>query len=265
MRSIFILLLMLSPAFGLWGQGAIDGFMKNKGELDLALGYSRDKAGTYLLADGTLTSNRDIKSFSLFANYGLVKHLNVVVNLPLVNYTPQDGSVYFKTGRSWQLRKMKVTTIAALGYTMPLSNYETESGSAIGQQTEAINIRGVVQLEPIPGWFGQFRMGYDAAQEPVIPSTLWSVKAGFFKGKWYGDLWYEVRNAEGGKNYRGTGPDKPSTFRELGVDLERIGGVVYYQWKPQLGGFFSGAYVLDGRNSYQNRTIGLGVVWKPLL
>jgi hypothetical protein len=265
MKHFLLLSGFLMIAVGASAQGAIDGFLKSQGELDMALGYSRDKASTYLLATGPLASNRDAKSISLFANYGLHKYLNVIVNAPLVNWTPQDGSLYLKSGLSKQLGSWKLTGIAALGYTFPLSDYQTESGSAIGQQTEAVNIRGLIQVEPIPGWFGQFRMGYDAAKEPVISSSIWSVKAGFFKGKWYGDLWYEEREAEGGKNYRGTGADKPSSFRELGVDLQRAGGVIYYQWKPQWGGFVSGAYVLDGRNTYQNRTVGVGVVWKAKL
>lgn len=264
-RSILFLTILLLTAFESRSQGAIDGFLKSQDEVDLALSYSVDRAEHYFLSEGKIEYGRNAQSLSLFANYGLHRYLNVIVNIPLVNFTPQDASVYAKSGIEKQWGGLKLKGIGALGYTIPLSDYNTESGTAIGQQTQAVNVRGLVQAELNSMWFGQFQMGYDATKEPVIPSQLWSAKAGFFKGKWYADLWYEVREAEGGKNYLGTGPEKPDSFRELGVDMERMGGVIYYQWKPDWGVFLSGAYMLSGRNTFENRTVGAGVVWKGKL
>lgn len=262
---IRIVLLGLITAFGsnVYAQGALDGFVDSPGSKSFALSLSREKADIYFLGTGKLTAPNKVKSISLYYKHQFNKWIGVAVNLPLVDYVPQDGNVYLKFSKAFKINSdLSINGVLGVGTSHPLSNYDTSGGDAIGQQAKAVNFRAITQITYKNRWFLNGRIGHDAVQSPTPSSNVYSVKLGFYKDKWYADVWFEELSADGGKDYRGVGDLAPSSFKELGVSHSKIGGVVYHQTKDKLGVFLGGARTIDGRNTRRNNRISVGIVVK---
>lgn len=263
MRIILALFALLSPAL-LLAQGAIDGYMKNKGELDVALSFSHEGSDVYYAGPNEIDYDRTTQSIGAFAAYGIHKRINVIANLPFINGNLQDGSIYAKglILNNNLFNAGNLSLIGAIGYSTPLSDYKTESGDAVGQQTTAILPRLVAQYNFKFGWFLNARYGYNLNEDPVPDTYVYSFKTGYASGKWYTDVWVEIQEADGGKDYRGVGELRPDSFRELGVEHTKIGGVVYYGFKPNKGVFLGWGAILDGRNTAKANRLSVGYVHK---
>ncbi len=243
------------------GQGAVDGFMKGPGNTDLALSLSQEFAQQYYAGPDLIDFSNTINSIGLFAATGITRWMDMVINLPAVNFRPQDGAIFGKFGTSLNTGKSRISFVGAVGFSTPMSNYGTESSRAIGQQATSILSRGIIQHTG-NNYFVQARGGYNYSFEPVPPGYIYSIKTGYFKNKFYGDIWIDFQEAIGGKDYRGQGDLRPNSFRELGVSYTRAGGVFYYQLKPRLGGFFGYAFTLAGRNTFRSTRVSTGLVVK---
>ncbi len=249
--------------YSTYSQGVLDGFIDAPKSKNLALSISLEKATVYFLADRELELPITSNSFSIFYKHQFNKWLGAAINLPLVNLTPQDGNIYLKTGGTLKINEIiSVNGVLGVGISHPLTDYNTESQFSVGQQTKAINLRAISQITFKNSTFINGRIGYNSVQSPTPNSTVYSLKLGYYQGKWYADVWYENIMADGGKDYRGTGDLAPNSFTELGVSNSKIGGVVYHQTKDKLGLFISGATSLDGRNSFKTTRISTGVVLK---
>ncbi len=256
---LFCLLISLNST----AQGIIDGFIDNPKAKALALSISHESSDTYFLWNRDL--DLPISSFtaSLFYKHQLTKNLGYVASIPFINGTPQDGSLFLKYGVGREITKnFKINAIAAFGGSHPLSNYSTESSKAIGQQAKSIGFRTVAQLTFKNTLFINGRFGMNFNSHPTPDNTVASIKIGFYKNKWYADFWIDRIEADGGKDYRGLGDNKAESFRELGFDADRVGGVVYHQTSPKIGLFISGSYTINGRNAYKISRVSGGAVWK---
>lgn len=266
MKTVFKYVLWLIFSFASFAssaQGLIDGFMKDKGHADIALSGSYEQSDIYYAGPNEISYTRQISSVSLFATYGLTKRLNVVGSIPFINGNLQDGSLSLKA----QLYKITlgpfgVHLIGAAGVSGPLSDYVTQSGSAIGQKAISFPGRVMTQISFGKGWFVNFRSGFTYSVEPVPSSVPLSVKLGYARAKWYLDVWADRQYAIGGKDYRGTGNLAAETFRELGVSYLRVGGVVYRSIASRWGAFVGGGHTLDGRNTGKAWRISAGLVYK---
>lgn len=258
MKTLYLLALSLLPAF-LFGQGAIDGYMKNKGDLDIALSYSMESSDKYYAGKTEITLERKINSLGLFAAYGISKRINVITSIPYINGELQDGAIYVK-GLFYQ--KHGLNLIGALGYSGPLSDYRIRFKDAIGQKAESIQPRLVGQYHLKGGFYLNGSLGYNFNGSPVPDNLIYSFKGGVAKNKLYADLWIEFQKADGGKDYRGVGDKASSTFRDLGVEYTRIGGVLYYSINKRIGAFAGWGATLDGRNTGNAFRVSLGGVFK---
>ena len=159
-------------------------------------------------------------------------------------------------------KNIPITLAGAIGFGAPLRDYETEGGSAVGQQSYVVQQRLTAQAVLFPGFFVNARAGFNNPIETVPPGYLYSVKIGYYKWKFYADAWFDSQTAIGGKDYRGEGDLRPSTFRELGVDYNKVGGVLFFQAIKNLGAFVSYAKILNGRNIPTSSITSFGVVVK---
>lgn len=259
LRLSFISLFMLG-SFS-FAQGVIDGFFKGKGNTDLALSYSLQKSDIYFAGFNEINYKRNLNAIGVFAAHGVTNKFDVIINIPFINTTFQDASIFGKYELfSHTIKETKISCISALGTSFPLAKYEVNSGQAIGQRAVQILPKLVVQFKFGNGIFIQTQGGYNYALSPVASSIPFSVKAGMAKVKIYTDVWFDYQHGIGDKDYLGNVPF--NSFRELVVSYQRIGGVFYYTLKPKLGIFLNYAYTFSGRNTSQGYFIGTGAVLK---
>ncbi len=262
MKQLFVLWIGLLSNYS-FAQGPIDGFFKNTGELDVAISGTYAASTTYFAGATPINYTRNQTIIGGFAAYGLADRWNCVVSLPVINKTLQDAAFYAKY--KWVLHGTsygEYSVFPALGVSFPVSNYNTESGQAVGQKAVTIQPKMVAQFKSSKGWFVQGQSGYNYSFNPVPPAFVVSVKAGYIYKKWYFDVWFDYQHGIGGKDYNSLNAEPLNSFRELGVSYQRLGGVIYRTISHRFGLQANTFYVLNGRNTSQMFAFGGGVVFK---
>lgn len=242
-----------------FSQSAIDGFLKGKNVLDIAVSASYQTADEYFGNAGRFIYRRDLVIINAFAEYGITEKLDVIATLPFIGDKLQDGGLYFKYKLAdLSLKNQKLSIIPAVGMTTPLSNYATQSGQAIGQQATQIHGHLVLQTTLPAGFFWQVQGAYHFALDPVPSSYTFSSKLMFNRNKIYADFWYEYQKGLGTNTYPSAGVD----FRTLTVDYQRIGGVLFYKLKNNWGTFINGSYIFTGLDTFLATTFSVGMTKK---
>lgn len=267
-KTIFIFFLSGS----IFAQGPVDGFMKKKTEFSLGLSFSREKANEMFAGPNLVSVNRTTRAASFFGIYGITDKLNIQVGIPYLDVNKgiekgfQDGSIYLK----YNLLKKEnafgeIRTMVAAGYADPLSNYQTENSSSIGQMAMAGDARIIVHQSFKSNLFATLQGGYIFKSEPTPHAIASSLKIGY-AGKLYVDVYYELIHALGGTDYRGVGDLQPTSarggFESLGFSYQKIGGTIYYGIHKHFGAFGGVSYILDGRNTFKNTGFSLGFVFQ---
>ena len=205
-------LLLSCPGFT---QGNVDGFFKPKGDLDVAISGTYVYSRIYFAGVSPVFYKRDQSIIGLYAVYGLSDKWNLVASLPVINFTPQDLSLYAKY--KLYFRKFndgEVTIAPTFGISVPAWNYNTESGQSIGQQALTAQPKLVVQFKHVQNWFFQAQTGYNYSLNSVPSAYVASCKIGFIYKNWYFDAWYDDQGAIRGKDWRSGGWN---SFRDVGV------------------------------------------------
>lgn len=231
------------------GQGIADGFMKEKGQTDISVSYSFETFDTYFGADD-FGITRNIQSVSFYAAHGITKRLDAIVALPYVNNTGeenlQDGTGLLRMQIAEVETKNVAYSFTAIGgYSMPLSDYPSQSAFAIGQQANAILARAILSVFWKTGYFIQVQSGFSWRSLPTPDSYPIIAKIGYAGAHNYFDIWFHRQEAQGGFDYR-DGFDQP--FSSFGVSFAKVGATYYKPIKPWIGVFVQGAYTFSGRN-----------------
>jgi hypothetical protein len=259
MRNYFFLLFSIFYLSSAFSQSAIDGFLKGKNVLDLAFSASYQTADEYIGANGKFDYSRDLVIFNVFGEYGITDKLDVIATLPVINGKLQDGAGYLKYKLvDLNISNQKLSLIPAIGFSGPLSNYQTQSGQAIGQRATQFHGHLVLQTTLPSGFYWQIQSAYHHALDPVPSSYTVSSKLMFSRNKLYLDFWYEYQKGLGSITYTSASVD----FRTLTVDYQRVGGVVFYNLKNNWGSFLSASYIFAGLDTNLATTISLGVTKK---
>lgn len=249
-----------------YGQGKVDGFYKGKGTIEVGIGGGLQFDKVYFAGTTKINLTRNIRTAALFIGTGITDKFDLYLNIPVVSIgdvkSVQDGSVFLK----YQLAQTKLkggdlTFHLASGFLGNLTNYSTSGVNAIGQQAKIIDIRPVIHYQ-IYGWFATLQYAYNYKFDPVPSAYSGSIKVGYAAAKYYVDLWYENQYTPGGFDYLGT--PAPPSFRELGVNYDRIGGTIYVPIGKRFGIYSNVGYTLSGRNIGQGLYAGAGCVLKNL-
>lgn len=257
--KLVILLFLLGFSVNSSAQGNVDGFFKSKGELDIAFSASYSASKIYFSSVGPINFERNQAILGLYGTYGITDKWNVILNLPMINFKPQDAAIFTK----YKLvdvkgNKGEFTLAPAIGVSFPISNYRFQSGQAIGQQATQIQPKIVLQYKHKSNLFIQAQGGYNYAFDPVPSSVSVSVKLGYIYKAWYFDAWFDYQYGIGGEDYGLIKPD----FRKLGVSYNKIGGVIYRNIGEKWGVFINGSYIISGRNIGQAYAVSAGFVFK---
>lgn len=263
-----LLLLFLASSCIAFSQAPVDGFYKGKGHLDLGLSAGYEMSSKYFAGTDKIALGRDIISASIFAGYGITDRLDVYASVPYVQINKvqglQDGSLYLKF-RAFEkdLEHARISISLAAGGLTNLTDYETEGGSAIGQQAKTLDLRPILHYQCHSGLFFTAQGAYLLKSDPTPSAINAALKVGYAAPSYYLDVWYAYQTSDGGLNYRGDNPIGYS-FTELGVDYHKAGLTFYKPFSNKLGGFANASYVLSGRNISQGTGFGIGLVWKAL-
>ena len=264
-RTYLILLFVIFFSNSAHSQGRVDGFYKGKGTTEIVLGGGAEYAKTYYAGKTKIGFTRKIYNANLFIAIGLFDKLDVYLSAPYIVVNSvrsiQDGSVFFKYRiTDTKLTHGQLSLSIAAGFSGNLAPYQTEGGSAIGQQAKIIDLRPLIHYFSDKGWFATAQFAYNYKFEPTPNAFNVTIKLGKATSKYYVDIWYDYQNSIGGLDYRGT--PSPSSFKELGVDYHKIGATYYKTIAKRLGGFIGGSYLLTGRNIGKGTSVNLGVVIK---
>lgn len=265
MRCLFVLILLSLVGFTSQAQIVLDGFYKGKGNFDVGVGATYEIAKEFYAGTNKVGLARDILSVSGFLSYGITDRLDAFVSVPYIKINSvqnfQDGSLHLKYKLLHkEFGNLDISFSPGIGIFQPLSNYQTEGLNGLGQQAKAFAYRGIIHVTYMEGVFLTLQSGYTQKSEPTPSSMPIFAKIGFAHGKFYVDAWYEYQKSFGGLDYRGT--PSPSTFKELGVDYNRIGLTFYKPFGSRFGSYASFIKVLNGRNTGAATGFSLGVVYK---
>ncbi|MFK8057462.1 MAG: hypothetical protein AB8F78_15160 [Saprospiraceae bacterium] len=284
---LLILVLLVGASKILFGQGAIDGYLKSKGEADIAVGLSATGADVFIGGDGT---EYEIpfsgQLISAFGVYGINDKLNVIANIPLVITSStaglQDGGFFLKgLAKRWKMgenEEKSLDILGAFGVSLPLSQYEVVASGAIGQRAKVVQPRLVAQYNQ-PGFFASTVLGYnyrfdeldlDVLQEiqrsrpgyqPEQPQDFVTglLRVGIPTRTFYADAWIEVQRTLGGSDFIPNVEELPQAYR---VNYQQVGGTVYYSEGPTWGFAASGAAFLSGENTSRLWRISGTLIYK---
>lgn len=271
---LFILLTLLSFGGILYSQGPIDGYLKSKGEADIAIGISSSGADIFLGGDGTeFDQPFSGQLISAFGIYGVNDKLNVILSIPYVitNSTSgfQDGGLFVKgLLKRWKFgenQEKSFDFLGSFGVSVPLSQYEVVAAGAIGQRAQVLQPRLVGQYNQ-PGFFASTVLGFNyrfdeldrnmleeiqrtrPAYQPEQPKDYVTglFRIGFPSERFYADVWVEVQRTLGGSDFT---PNVEELVQSYRVDYQQIGGTVFYSEGPKWGFAASGALFLGGENT----------------
>lgn len=254
-------------------QGPLDGFMKGRGNLDLAPSFSFNSASSIA---GANSQHYPVgyrgSLLGLFGTYGISDKIDLVATAAYV-FTEsrsglQDGGLFVKY-RPFLLETEtagSISFILASGAAFPIANYQPSATGALGQKAVVVPGRLIVQWTTPLGFFINLTGGYNwrldqlAADDisalrrvrpdyqPVQPQdfSTFLFKIGLPGRHYYLDAWLEVQHTAGGADFQPDVPDLPQSY---GVSFRQIGGTAYYSENERTGFFLSTGYILGGRNT----------------
>jgi hypothetical protein len=258
MKSLLIIFIYFT-SFTLFTQGLVDGYLKGKGNTDIAISYTSQNSKTFWGGNQLYKIPRNLNVFGLYLAKGILNKTDLILNIPFINKEFQDGAILLKHQVfSKKFKNSHLDFLVAGGISAPLMNYETENALAIGQKAFQILPKSIFQWTFDNGFFIQSQGGYNYSISTVPSSIPFSVKIGLARRKIYVDCWFDYQKGTGTIDY----PTTVGSFRSLTVDYQRIGGVVFYSISSRIGAFLNTAYTISGRNTGKALGIGTGLVLK---
>ncbi|MCC7244884.1 MAG: hypothetical protein IT269_04340 [Saprospiraceae bacterium] len=287
MKPVLLLFIWsILSSFCAHAQGPLDGYMKGRGNLDLAPSVSLNNATRFSGLGGQLyQESYSGRMLSLFAEYGVTERFDLV-GVAAAVFTEarsglQDGGLYVKY-RIFQENtsaKSQLSLILATGASFPISDYEPTASGALGQKAVVAPVRLITQWASPWGVFVNLTGGYnwrlddlkeediakvrkfrpDYAPDAPPDFTTLLFKVGFPARHYYLDAWVEKQFTKGGANYIQDVPDLPQAW---GVSYTQVGGVFYYSPSGKNGVYVSGGYFINGRNTSLLSRLTFGAVFK---
>lgn len=282
------ILLFIVQALSATAQGPLDGYLKGKGNLDVAASFSWMHANDFVGgSDQVYPVEYTGNMLSIFAEYGLTEKFDLVASLPYIFTSNQngwqDGGLYakYRVIRHQLKQKGYFNVLGGLGASFPLSNYQPVAAGALGQRAVAVPARVIVQWDTHWGPFFNLTGGYnwrlddykdtdirqvqikrpDYTPEPPPGYATFLLKAGLPTRHFYTDIWLEIQQTSPnkGSNFEPGTVDLPQAY---GVSYTQVGGTMYYSENGKRGVFLSGAKMLNGRNISRVLRLTGGVVFK---
>jgi hypothetical protein len=191
--TLFILMIL---NVSLYAQGAFDGYLKRQGQTDLVLSYTHEHYDTYKFGNEARLESNTTYTGSFFLASGLSSDRTLVLSIPYISLNGevegiQDAILGIKKQISsnisgdWTVRKL-----AALGVSFPLSNYDTDVATPIGQKAVTLQPRGILQADHRSGAFVMVQPGLDFRMFPDFQVGAAAIgRVGYAGARIYFDVW----------------------------------------------------------------------------
>ena len=277
--KVLIVALMSST---IYSQSPVDGFMQGKGNGNVVVSYAMEKYDKVLLVpkevdavpvfnDVTLTSQ------SIYATYGLLNNLDVVVSLPYItakgnaseavltnlNFQNersglQDISLFLKFNPfNVNIGSSKLSFIGSLGYQAPVGNYKVDEGLqsiiAIGNRAQTVSMIGIAMFKTKYGIFTTGQFGATTSTNGVPDAYMSDIKLGFAASKIYADAFLSYKAALSGTDILGQG--FTGFFPGTRVNATKVGLNLYAPVYKKIG-------LAGGASSYiSGRNLGKGTIF----
>lgn len=270
-RQSIALGLFLMINLNLMAQGILDGYMKGKGNLDIAVSYAFEESNEYykgIILTPVLTT---VNSAGLFAAYGVSNDFDVLFSAPYVKVNNagglQDGGLYGRYKIVEKTKKNSTTRwMLGGGVNAPLTNYELDSLGAVGLQVTSFDARSIFQYEH-SGAFIQFQTGFmwrydffnDGITQEVPNFFPISLKVGGASASTYFDVWLDIIAPIGGQDDDNMNRPPLQTFATA---YTKVGGTLYFSVSDNFGVVINAATTLNGRNTIKSTRGGVGLIFK---
>ncbi len=255
---LLISLISITTCSNVQAQGPLDGYFKGERVLDVVLSGGFQTANNYIGgSQQNFNFSRTLGMAGLFAEYGVNNRFDLVTSIPFIGDKFQDAGFYAKyklvDGR---ISGRPFVIVPGIGFSTPISNYNTESTSAIGQAATQFHGHLIFQTTLFGNFSLQAQGAYHYALDPVPSAATVSGKLIYTKDNWYLDAWYEYQQGQGEFSYPLSGD--ATSFRQLTVNHHKVGGVIYKGLKNNWGMFVNGSYVIDGLNTFNMAVVMVG-------
>jgi hypothetical protein len=275
-------LLIAFGASAMYAQSPVDGFMQGKGKGNVVLSYAMEKYDKVLLVPKEVDAvpvfnDVTVTSQSLYATYGLLSNLDVVVSLPYItakgnaseavltnlNFQNersglQDVSVFLKFNPfNFNIGSSKLSFIGSLGYQAPVGNYKVDEGLqsiiAIGNRAQTLSMIGIAMFKTKYGIFTTGQFGAMTSTNGVPDAYMSDIKIGYAASKIYADVFLSYKEALYGTDILGQG--FTGFFPGTRVNATKLGLNLYAPLYKSLG-------LAGGASSYiAGRNLGKGTIF----
>ena len=247
----------------------MNGFLPGRAHGDIAVSYTAETydefwAGTTKVSDPGV-GKVDLKSTSLWLQWGLTDNLAVVATLPYIDASSdglggfkdqglQDLSVLLKY-RFWAAGPHSL--VAAAGGRTAVQNYEANLPVDLGDNTTDALFRLVYQFQTPNFYFSQ-QVGYDIRGGDAPDDYPLYTELGFTAGRITYGGYYSKLIAKGGTDIGDPGFTFPSNKEEY----SKAGVKVFGRVTDRFG--LSAVYftTLEGRNTGDSHGLAVGVVFR---
>ncbi len=289
-KNKFLLgLLVAVTAVTMNGQSPVDGFMQGKGKGNIVLSYAMEKYDKVLLVpkevDAVPVFN-DVKvtSQSIYATYGILNNLDVVVSLPYItakgnasdavltnlNFQNerkglQDVSLFLKFNPfNCKVGSSNLSFIGSIGYQAPVGNYRADEGLqsiiAIGNRAQTVSFVGIAMFKTKYGIFTTGQFGGMTSTNGVPDSYMSDIKLGYAANKIYADLFLSYKATLGGNDILGNG--FTGFFPGTRVNATKVGLNLYAPVYKKIGLAGGVSSYIAGRNLGKGTIVYGAVVYK---
>lgn len=270
-------------------QSPVDGFMQGKGKGNIVVSYAMEKYDKVLLVpkevDGVPVFN-DVKvtSQSVYATYGLLNNLDVVVSLPYItakgnaseavltnlNFQNerkgfQDVSLFLKFNPfNCKVGSSNLSFIGSIGYQAPVGNYRADEGLqsiiAIGNRAQTLSFIGIAMFKTKYGIFTTGQFGGMTSTNGVPDSYMSDIKLGYAANKIYADLFLSFKATLGGTDILGNG--FTGFFPGTRVNATKVGLNLYAPVYKKIGLATGVSSYIAGRNLGKGTIVYGAIVYK---
>lgn len=284
-----------------WAQTTFDAIMMQPGEICIVAGYEQAWfdhywEGTYLRTNATVATVNRSTGFA-GAALGLFNRVNFLFNIPYVkthSSEPNGGKFAGAQGIQDLSLAIKVNLVERtsdrgtfqvltnVGYETPLTNYLSDYRPySIGNGTNELNVRGIIQYRTSSGFYGRGSLAYllrgqtkaerDYYYNNGSYYTAWmdvpsALQYQFVAGKWMFDnslkaeIGYTGLHSLSGDDVRAYNAAQPTNRVHSGVI--RVNAQYYFKGLKGLGllGYYGNT--LTGRNTGKAQMWGGGVTYQ---
>lgn len=238
-----------------------NGFLRGEGRYDISATYSLEKFKNFWVGDTKMNDSGIGKlyreSYNFWGAYGWSDDLDIVASAAIVS-TDTTGTANLRDyekvqdgvlGAKWRffdttLGAGKLALLATPAVKCPLSHYQANEVTAIGDGQIDYRFRAVAQYTADCGAYIALESGYDLRSSGTPDQTPVNLTIGAtFWNRFTVSPFYEYMNSWGGKDIGQT------DFPKVQEDYERWGVATYLRWTDRIGVSAGYKATIDGKNT----------------